>query len=52
MTTKEKIQKAQERIKELNILISHWENTIYNINYKELGIKEVDAKGKDIFIAA
>ncbi len=48
MTPEEKIQKAQERIKELNILISHWDKSTMNIHSKELKIIE----SNDNFLAA
>ena len=52
MTPEEKIQKAQERIKELNILISHWNTPSKNIHYKELNIIEPNGNGKPSFFHA
>ena len=40
MTTQDKIDKAEERIKELNVLIYHWRNSIENTNHRELSLVE------------
>ena len=40
MTTLDKIDKAEERIKELKVLILHWRKTIDNINHRDLELVE------------
>ena len=47
MTTQEKIEKAEERIKELKVLIFHWRNCTDGINYKELSLVEQNRSIKD-----
>ena len=38
MTTQDKIEKAEERIKELKVLIFHWRNSIEKTNHRELSL--------------
>ena len=52
MTTLEKIEKAEERIKELNVLIFHWRNSIDNLNHRELGLVEKSSSIRDELQAA
>ena len=40
MTTQDKIEKAEERIKELKVLIFHWRNSIEKTNHRELSLVE------------
>ncbi len=46
MTTQEKIEKAEERIKELQILIFHWRKATNNSIYPELTF--IDGKSKPL----
>ena len=52
MTIQEKIEKAEERIKELKVLILHWRNSTDNVNYMELGPLEQKRSIKDELQAA
>ncbi len=52
MTPQEKILKAEERIKELKILISHWSKTSNATNYRELSIIDNTSNADDTLIAA
>ncbi len=47
MTTQDKIEKAEERIKELKILIYHWRNSAENMNHKELSLVDQSNYIKD-----
>ena len=47
MTTQEKIEKAEERIKELKVLIFHWSNSIESTNPRELSLVEQNRSIKD-----
>ena len=52
MTTQDKIEKAEERIKELKVLIFHWRNSIDGTNYRELSLVEPNISKKDDLQAA
>ena len=52
MTIQEKIEKAEERIKELKVLILHWRNSTDNVNYRELGLLDHKSSIKDELQAA
>ena len=52
MTTQDKIKKAEERIKELKVLIFHWRNSIENTNHRELSVVEKSISIKDELQAA
>lgn len=54
MTIEEKIEKAEERIKELKVLIFHWKNARNNINYrnKKLSLVEQSRSLKEDLTAA
>ncbi len=47
MTIQDKIEKAEERIKELKVLIFHWTNSIENTNNRELSLVEDNRSLKD-----
>ena len=52
MTTEDKIEKAEDRIKELKVLIFHWKNSIEKTNYRELSLLEQNRTIKDELQAA
>ena len=52
MTTQDKIEKAEDRIKELKVLIFHWKNSIEKANYRELCLVEQNKTVKDKLQAA
>ena len=52
MTTQDKIEKAEERIKELSVLIFHWRNSIESTNLSELSLIKQDGSIKDELQAA
>ena len=52
MTTQDKIEKAEERIKELKVLIFHWRNSIESTNHRELSLLEQTRSRKDELQAA
>ena len=52
MTTQDKIEKAEERIKELKVLIFHWRNSIENTNHRELSLVEQNRSIKEKLKAA
>ena len=52
MTTQDKIEKAEERIKELKVLIFHWRNSIENTNHIELSLVEQNRSIKEHLQAA
>ena len=47
MTTQDKIEKAEERIKELKVLILHWRNSVENTNHIELRLVEQNRSIKE-----
>ena len=52
MTTQDKIEKAEERIKELKVLIFHWRNSIESTNHRELSLVEENGSLKEFLPAA
>ena len=52
MTTQDKIEKAEDRIKELKVLIFHWRNSIESTNQRELSLVEQNRSIKDELQAA
>ena len=52
MTTQDKIEKAEERIKELKVLIFHWRNSIEKTNHRELSLVEANTTIKKELQAA
>ena len=52
MTTQDKIEKAEDRIKELKVLIFHWRNSIESTNHRELSLVEQNGSIKDKLQAA
>ncbi len=52
MTNQDKIEKAEERIKELKVLIFHWRNSSENTNHRELSPVEHNRIKKDELQAA
>ena len=46
MTTQDKIEKAEERIKELKVLIFHWRNSKENTLYRELSLVDQNKSTK------
>ena len=52
MTAQDKIEKAEERIKELKVLIFHWRNSIESTNHRELSLVEQNGSIKDELQAA
>ena len=52
MTTQDKIEKAEERINELKVLILHWTNSIESTNRRELSLVEQDTSIEEQLQAA
>ena len=52
MTTQDKIEKAEDRIKELKVLIFHWRGSIESTNHRELNLVEQNGSIKDELQAA
>ena len=47
MTTQDKIEKAEERIKELKVLIFHWRNSKENTHNRKLSLVDQDRSIKN-----